>query len=80
MNVLKKLWTALDNLAEAIGHLAQTTYAISGELWPPVGVEGPPALPVIDHAALPDASADRHSHTTDNGHGEPVKAGGRGKR
>jgi len=72
MNVLKKLWTALDNLAEALGHLSQTAYAISGELRQRAGIEGPPALPVIDHVALPEPSS--------NGHAEPVKAGGRHRK
>ena len=62
MNVFKKLWNALDNLAEALSHMAQTTYAISGELRQRAGIEEPPALPVIDQPAVPELA---------NGHAEP---------
>ena len=62
MNVFRKFWNALDQLAAALGHLAQTTYALSGELRQRAGIEGPPALPVIDQQALPELA---------NGHAEP---------
>ena len=67
MNVFRKLWNALDNLAEAIGHLSQTVFAISGDLRQRAGIEGPPALPVLHHPALSEAAG--HG----NGQVEPVK-------